>query len=58
MRMAERIERVFTAPTLEERVRTDFELIRDALALAPTSVEIEQARATIQECLAQSDESR
>ena len=44
--------------TLEERVRTDFELIRDALALAPTSAGIEQARATIRECLAQSDESR
>jgi hypothetical protein len=58
MRMADRIERVFTAPTLEERVRTDLELIRDALALAPTSAGIEQARATIRECLAQSDESR
>ncbi len=58
MRMAERIERVFTAPTLEERVRTGFELIRDALALAPTSAGIEQARATMRECLAQSDESR
>ena len=57
-RMAERIERVFTAPMLEERVRTDFELISDALALAPTSSGIEQARATIRECLAQSDESR
>jgi hypothetical protein len=32
--MAEQIEFVFTAPTLEERVRTDFELIRDALARA------------------------
>jgi hypothetical protein len=58
MRMAERIERVFTAPTLEERVRTGFELIRDALALAPTSAGIERARATIRECPAQSDESR
>jgi hypothetical protein len=58
MRMAERIERVFTAPTLKERVRTDFELIRDALALEPTSAGIEQARATIRACLAQSDESR
>jgi hypothetical protein len=35
-----------------------FELIRDALALAPTAAGIEQARATIQECLAKSDESR
>ncbi|MET0275035.1 MAG: uracil phosphoribosyltransferase, partial [Phenylobacterium sp.] len=26
--MAERIERIFTAPTLEERVRTDLELIQ------------------------------
>jgi hypothetical protein len=58
MQMAERSERVFTAPTLEERVRTDFDLIRDALALAPTSAGIEQARATIRECLAQSEESR
>ncbi len=57
-RMAERIECVLTAPSLEERARTDFGLIRDALALAPTSAAIEQARATIRECPAQSDESR
>ena len=57
-RMAERIECVLTAPSLEERAWTDFELIRDVLALAPTSAAIEQARTTIRECLAQSDESR
>jgi hypothetical protein len=45
--MGPRIERVFAAPTLDERVRIDFELIRDALALAPTSAGIEQPRATI-----------
>ena len=57
-RMAERIERVFTASTLEDRVRTELELIRNALALAPTSSGIEQTRATIRECLAQPHESR
>jgi hypothetical protein len=49
--MAERIERVFAGPTLEERVQTSFELIRDALALAPTSPGIERARETIEGCL-------
>lgn len=50
-RMAERIERVFAAPALEERVQTSFVLIRDALALAPASPGIERARATIDGCL-------
>jgi hypothetical protein len=50
-RMAERIEHVFAAPALEERVRTSFELIRDALALAPASPGIERARETIAACL-------
>ncbi len=50
-RMAERIERVFSAPELADRVQTSFALIRDALALAPTSPGIERARATIEGCL-------
>jgi hypothetical protein len=50
-RMAERIERVFSAPALEERVQTGFELIWDALALAPSSAGIERARATVDGCL-------
>lgn len=49
--LAERIEQVFLAPIMEERVATSMQLIRDTLALAPTTLGIERARQTIEACL-------
>ena len=53
-RLAERIEEVFTAPVLEQRVRTSLALIRDTLALIPApqvTPGVERARRVIAECL-------
>jgi hypothetical protein len=49
-RLGERLEWVFEAPALEERVATSLALIRDALALAPSTEGVERARATIEAC--------
>jgi hypothetical protein len=50
-RLAERIEHVFTASELEERVATSMELIAEALALTPPTPNVLRARTTIEASL-------
>ncbi len=50
-RLAGRIEEIFTAQELEQRVATSLGLIRDTLALLPSTSGVELARRTIEECL-------
>jgi hypothetical protein len=49
--LLERIDTIYLAPRLDERVTASLELILDTLALAPPSEPVWRARATIGECL-------
>ena len=49
--LVERIDLTFLAPTLEERVRANHELILDTLLLLPSSPDVERAQRVIQSTL-------
>ena len=50
-RLTERVEAIFTAPELEQRVATSLQLIADTLALLPPTPSVEQARTVVEETI-------